>query len=560
VICRRAWLRLLSLFAVALAGCGKVESTKPENKEEVSANAIQLLFTYGSEKEDWVRAVTADFNERKFKTAAGHPIYVDALPQGSGECIDQILSDTQKADITSPASEAFVKLGNSESRQKLGRVLLPETQNLVLSPVVIGMWEPMAKALGWPDKPIGWAHILQLAKNPKGWSAYGYPQWGQFKFGHTHPDYSNSGLISLFAAVYAATGKTAGLEITDITDPRVGEYVRGIENSVLHYGSSTGFFAKKMFANGPQYLSAAVMYESLVIQSRSERNLAFPIVAIYPKEGTFWSDHPVGVVNREWVTPERKEAAGIYLKFLLERPQQEKALQFGFRPAAVDIPIGAPIDSAHGVDPKQPKTVLEVPSTVAIGAIRSVWLQNKRHARLTLVFDVSGSMNENNKIALAREGALDLISFLSDDDSFAVMPFNSRVLIDEEPQPLKNYRGQAQQTVSSLIANGGTSLYDTLSLAYQHVQDQERQDPSRIPAIVVLSDGMDTTSRLKLDKLLEQIRYDYEEKTIRIFTIGYEAADGTEILKQLSDVTQGRYYEGKRANIRDIFRDISTFF
>jgi hypothetical protein len=71
---------------------------------------------------------------------------------------------------------------------------------------------------------------------------------------------------------------------------------------------------------------------------------------------------------------------------------------------------------------------------------------------------------------------------------------------------------------------------------------------------------MDTTSHLTLDKLLEQIRYDYEEKTVRIFTIGYEAEDGTEILKQLSEVTQGRYYEGKRANIRDIFRDISTFF
>jgi Ca-activated chloride channel homolog len=195
-----------------------------------------------------------------------------------------------------------------------------------------------------------------------------------------------------------------------------------------------------------------------------------------------------------------------------------------------------------------------------MAAIRDVWMQNKRHARLTLVFDVSGSMNDNNKIALAREGALDLISFLQDNDSFSVMPFNSRVLIDEQPRPLKEYREQAKQIVSSLIANGGTSLYDTLSLAYRHVQDQEREDPSRIAAIVVLSDGMDTTSQLKLDQLLEQIRYDYEEKTIRIFTIGYEAEDGTEILRQLSDVSQGRYYEGRKANIREIFKDISTFF
>jgi Ca-activated chloride channel family protein len=230
------------------------------------------------------------------------------------------------------------------------------------------------------------------------------------------------------------------------------------------------------------------MYESLVVQSRNEPNLAIPIVAIYPKEGTFWSDHPVGIVDREWVTPERREAGAIYLKFLLDRPQQEKALHYGFRPAVVDIPIGAPIDAAHGVDPKQPKTVLEVPSTVAMAAIRDVWVENKRHARITLVFDVSGSMNDNNKIALAREGALDLISFLGDEDSFSVMPFNNRILIDEQPRPLKVYREPAKQIVSSLIANGGTSLYDTLSQAYRHVQDQEKQDPSRIAAIVVLSE------------------------------------------------------------------------
>jgi hypothetical protein len=77
---------------------------------------------------------------------------------------------------------------------------------------------------------------------------------------------------------------------------------------------------------------------------------------------------------------------------------------------------------------------------------------------------------------------------------------------------------------------------------------------------VVLSDGMDTTSKLSLDQLLAQIRYDFEEHTIRIFTIGYEADDGTDVLKKISEVTQGRYYEGKQTNIREIFRDISTFF
>jgi Ca-activated chloride channel family protein len=233
-----------------LVGCEKGGSAKPETKEEVPQDAIQLLFTYGSEKEDWVNAVTADFNQRKYKTAAGRPIVVNALPQGSGECIDGILADAQKADLTSPASEAFIKLGNAQAQARIGRPLVGETQNLVLSPVVIGMWEPMAKALGWPEKSIGWSDILQLARNQQGWSTYGYPQWGQFKFGHTHPDYSNSGLISLFATVYAATGKTAGLQVTDIKAPEVGDYLRGIENSVLHYVVRPVFLRERCLPTG----------------------------------------------------------------------------------------------------------------------------------------------------------------------------------------------------------------------------------------------------------------------------------------------------------------------
>jgi Ca-activated chloride channel homolog len=128
--------------------------------------------------------------------------------------------------------------------------------------VVIAMWKPI-EALGWEKKPIGWWNILALARNQKGWAAYGYPQWGSFKFGHTHPQFSNSGLISLFAEVYAASGKTAGITTSDLNKPHTAAFLAGIEKSVVHYGSSTGFFGRQMFSSGPQYLSAAVLYENM---------------------------------------------------------------------------------------------------------------------------------------------------------------------------------------------------------------------------------------------------------------------------------------------------------
>jgi len=140
-------------------------------------------------------------------------------------------------------------------------------------------------------------------------------------------------------------------------------------------------------------------------------------------------------------------------------------------------------------------------------------------------------MNDGNKIARARDGALDLLSFMSDQDSFSIMPFNSRVLRDEDPQPLSDYRPAAEQILSSLFASGGCSLYETLSLAYEHVHQQQEEDPSRIAAIVVLSDGKDTTSKLTLDQLLAQIRYDFDQHTVRVFTIRLRSRRGHRCIK-----------------------------
>src|SRR5262245_49026465 len=352
----------LTVVALLTGGC-KNESAPPSSKPgqtQAPRGALELVFPYGSEKEKWINDVTAAFNNSNTKTLAGKRIFVRALPMGSGETIDNILSGRLQAHIASPASAAFIKLGNAESRTKTGKDLIASTDNLVLSPVVIAMWKPMAEALGWGKKPIGWSDVLMVARNQKGWEAYGYPQWGSFKFGHTHPQFSNSGLISLFAEVYASTGKTAGLTVADVNKPHTADFLSGIEKSVVHYGSSTGFFGRQMFSTGPQYLSAAVLYENMVIESYGEANLPFPVVAIYPKEGTFWSDHPIGIVEREWITPEHREAAKAYIQFLLQRPQQEKAIAYGFRPGAVDVPLASPLDEAHGVDAKEPNRTTKV--------------------------------------------------------------------------------------------------------------------------------------------------------------------------------------------------------
>jgi Ca-activated chloride channel family protein len=547
------------LLNLSILGCKSQPRSSTETPAAAPRGALELVFPYGSEKEKWIGDVTTAFNRGGAKTSQGKTVFVRALPMGSGETIDNILSGRLKAHLASPASAAFIKLGNAESRVKSGKDLIASTDNLVLSPVVIAMWKPMAEAIGWGKKPLGWSDILSLAQNPKGWSAYGFPQWGKFKFGHTHPEFSNSGLISLFAEAYAASGKTAGLKLADLEKPQTKQLIAGVEQSVVHYGSSTGFFGRKMFANGPEYLSAAVLYESMVVESYSQNNLAFPVVAIYPKEGTFWSDHPVGVVERDWVTPEHREAAKLYIQYLLARTQQEKAMQYGFRPASLDVPLAAPLDTAHGINPQEPKTTLEVPSVDVINGILQAWKVQKKHSNVVLVLDTSGSMREEDKMQNAKEGAKQLLQLLDDGDTFSFLPFSSELHWAQQDALMKNQRPQLVQQVDSLFASGGTALYDSIDAAYQHLAAVNNPD-AKIQAVVVLTDGEDTESKMKLNELMERIRYNGETRAIHVFTIAYGRDAKKSILQQIADATQAKFYEGTPQNIVEVFRDISTFF
>ena len=554
-------LFLLTALLPLQFGCRSKTETAPQSgpAQQSSNDQIQLLFSYGSEKQKWIDDVTTSFNQSGTRTAGGKRILVKTIPKGSGECIDDVLSGAEQDDLTSPASNVFIKLGNAKARASTGQDLIGTTQNLLLSPVVIAMWKPMAEAIGWGKKPIGWADILALARDKKGWSTYGFPQWGSFKFGHTHPAYSNSGIISLIAENYAATGKVRGLTLADVQSPKTRAFVSGIENSVVHYGSSTGFFGRKLFDSGPEYLSAAVLYESMVVESYAKvSSMPFPVVAIYPREGTFWSDHPVGIVNRPWVTPERQEAAQIYIRYLLGRPQQEKAMTYGFRPGSPDVAVGPPIDAAHGVDPKQPTTTLEVPSSDVIAALQQQWDNDeKKAADIVLVLDTSGSMREEDKMSGAKAGAKQLVSLLSDKDDFSLLPFNTTASWASQDQPAAQGRQVSDSAIDSVFPAGQTALYDAVDQGYAHLLEQPGD---HIRALVVLTDGEDNKSSETLDQLLAKIHPDAETHTIRIFTIAYGHDARRDVLQQIADSTQGKAYDGTPTNIVEVFRDISTFF
>ncbi len=550
-------LLMLSLLAAMLAACG--DGGAPSNTVEIS-------IVYGSEKRAWLEEAVSRFNDTRPKTDSGATIRVTATPMGSTDALNRILNGTLQPAVWSPASKILLPVANDEwSKRNPGQQLVSEDASpLVLSPVVIAMWEPMARVLGWPDRPIGWSEIAEMLASGKTWADFNRPEWGAVQFGHTHPDYSNSGITTIIAIAYAAVGKTRGLTVADVENPRTAEFMRQIQSGVIHYGESTGFFAEQMFRRGPGYLSMAVLYENAVIESRDPGrypNLTTPVVAIYPREGTFWSDHPYAILNAPWVSAEQRAAAELFKNFLLDQPQQELALKYGFRPASVNVPVGAPIIPENGVDPQQPATLLEVPRPEVLAAIRGIWAANKKRVDVMAVLDVSGSMREENRMEQAKAALRIFVEQLDDADGFGLTIFSNEAIILSPISPIGPKRAEMLERIAGLAPNGQTRLLDTIAEAYT---DLSREPPGqRIRAVVVLTDGLDNQSRMSSEELLALLGQDEGGYSIKVFTVAFGGDADVNLLRQIAEASGAKSYIGKPdepGSIEQVYLDIATFF
>jgi Ca-activated chloride channel family protein len=553
-------LRILSILAslsLLLSACSSLQNLIPGEK-------VTISIVYGSEKQAWIEPLIQQYNDAHNKTSDGKIIVVEATAMGSIESVRSIIDGTIQPTVWSPASSVYIPVANSEWKNSHADDLVTGTpKDLVLSPVVIAMWRPMAQALGWPDKALGWQDIAELATSDEGWSAYGHPEWGDFKFGHTHPFYSNSGIVSVIAETYAGLDKQRGLTDANLKSPELKDFLTKVESSVIHYGSSTGFFGDRMFERGPSYLSAAVLYENLIVAQETKRitgqSSQIPVVAIYPKEGTFWSNHPYAILNTAWVTAEQKDAAQLFEAFLLDKPQQLKALEYGFRPADPSIPLTSPLDAEHGVDVSQPQTILEVPSASVIEGVQSLWRETKKPVDLIVVFDISGSM-EGEKITTARASLLEFVSKLDDRDRLRIDLFSTDINTLTPLTPIGDKRQQVLDSISGIFEHGNTSLYDATLKAYRDLQVDG--DPNHIRSIVILTDGQDTTSTATLDEVIHEIQATEGEggNAIKVFTIAFGEDADSAILKSIAEPSGGKQYDSLPETIQKIYDEISTFF
>jgi Ca-activated chloride channel family protein len=579
-----SWGAVVVILAVALFGCiivgalvvprmlGADDSqatSAPDGQPtvEVPKDAVEVFISSSNTKEDWMNAVIAQFNAENHTLANGKTIFVTVKHVTSGGSQKDILEGKSQPVVWSPGDQSWIDEANRVWRDRNGTLLIPDKcEASILAPIGFAMWRPMAEALGWPDKPISWDDIAELSANPDGWASKGHPEWGQFKFGHTHPDYSNVGLLSLTSLAYSTVGKTSNMTTDEVYSDAVVNAFSGVEKNTYHYGLQSRPLMQILAQRGPEYLHAVTTSEAETLKTNKEyaSTMRYPLAFIFPSNGTFWSEQPYCVLDADWVSDDQKEAAKIFQTYLLERKQQEMAIDYYLRPVDASIPLHAPLALADGTDPRVTRDTvpaLQSPSADISLAVKDVFHKTKKNATIVLAIDVSGSM-EGDKIKNAVASSINFVKRLDPNDEIYIIVFGGNGVTELGGGRAGDVSEDLVNKLNGLFADGNTPLFDAMCNAANKINDLRAadlaKDVRRLYGIVLLSDGQDTSSVNTENQMFNCLPTGENVEGTKVFTIAYGEDADADLMLRIANRTNGKTFTGDPDSIDSIYISISA--
>ncbi len=341
--------------------------------------AVQIGIAYGTEKERWLQWAVEEFA----KAPQGKNIKVKLIPMGSLEGARAVLSGDERIHVWSPASAMYKDAFVQDWQVKHGSDPIVRGENLALTPMVFVIWEERYQAFLGKFKELSFKTVGEALKEKGGWDAIAdKPEWGFFKFGHTDPNRSNSGLMTLVLMAYDYHGLCRDLTLKEILSVPFQDWLQGFERAVGGLVHSTGTMMKDMVLKGPSTYDALMVYENVAIDYlKNAEGRWGTLRVVYPHRNA-WNDNPYYILNVPWSSGKQREAANTFLEFLLSEPIQKRSLVHGFRPGnpAVAIKFASSpfvVYQQYGLKIDIP-SVCDTPKAEVINNLLASWLRNQR--------------------------------------------------------------------------------------------------------------------------------------------------------------------------------------
>ena len=561
--------RLTAAFSVLLlTACGG-DTTNPEG----NFTGLEIKLLMGSALGDFCKQAAEKFNQQQPKLDNGTAFRMTCKAEGSGDVVTTLLTLAQQLKAgtlaaDSPEFPTLVSVDGEIYQSQLiyrmnqlfpGQKYIPEITDsplLANSPMVFMAQLDVAKGLRQVDNPL---KVLVSAKTHRDIDPAGPPLVVHYV--HTAPTRSNSGLQTLVTQFASVSGKRPEqLTLADVK--RYQPQIQQIQGKITRYGVSTNSLAKAMVKNGPFWATVGSVYESSVIAANSGAQPGQPrYEAVYPK-ATFSSNMRAILPQGPWVSADEKAAAQKVIAYLLTPEAQQIATSLGLRPATPGVALGPKFSKELGVDPQAKYDSYRPAKPEVVEAMLKSWQEvAKKPSLVVVVIDSSGSM-QGDKLPAVQNTLQSYINSLGPNDQIALIDFDSEIRPPVLISGTQQGRDRALEFISSLQVDGGTALYDAALYARNWLQQNLRKDA--INAVLILTDGEDSGSRISLEQLgaeLQKSGFSTDQR-IAFFTVGYgeEGQFDPEALKKIADLNGGYYSNGDPEKISRLMADLQVEF
>jgi Ca-activated chloride channel family protein len=461
--------------------------------------------------------------------------------------------DGSRPDVWAPDSTAWTRYA---AARPAAAAILPKNQpSVARSPVVLAMPRPMAEALGWPAKQVGWGDIAEsFGPGSRGWARYGHSEWGKFQAGMTDPVKSTPGLHALMAI----TDLDNDGEATEAELKKALAFSR----SITRHATDTDMLFEQLQAadekgRAMKYVSAFPALERDI----SDYNASGPkvqLAAVYPPEGMADADHPYVVLNAVWVDPLRKRIADEFLGYVRGPKGRAAYSEAGFR--GTDRSPADMLTAERGFQPIIKSAQRDVLAPDQVTRTVVAWTALNRRANILSVMDVSGSMSTAvpgtgmTRLQVAKAAAIAGLRTFNPETKVGQWVFSTNQTPTSHYRELVpigpvggSYRGGIRRDVmarelQAVPAHGATALYDTSLAAFQRAK--KFYQPGRLNLVVLMTDGRnEVEDGLSRSQFMAALRQEVDEtRPVQMLTIafGQEAALGD--LQEMAEITGGKSF------------------
>lgn len=317
------------LVSLIIAGVGLVLAYAP-----MPGRQRTVIVVSGSELQEPLEQL-----EPIFEQSYPH-IDIELKIQGSRDIINNYLDNTNSftPTVMIPANgELLDELRERWLAQNDSDAFYSEPRAIAKTMLVAIAWPQRGDVL-FPNNRFQWSQ-LEAALQASNWDAIGgNGDWGSFDLVITDPARSNSGQLALTLWSQAKLGGSS-LSPSQLGDRNIQEWMELVKRSVYQPPRSTDILLQEFIARGPNDADVAFVYESIALyrweQSASRQSKPYQI---YYPDPTIETVSTAAIATRN-VSRATAEAAQTFLDFLTQPQQQETFVQFGFRPAEINLAL-----------------------------------------------------------------------------------------------------------------------------------------------------------------------------------------------------------------------------